>query len=1087
MIQRRNKKAFSLIEVMIIFTVMAVVMAASIPILQRKTSNPEEVYRHGMFKCVSTQDGKVIQTLYNSSGEPVSIEERDDGSCTFKDIPQKIKFFKVDVYGGGAGGTKYADMRVEHHQLKDVSVRLADLPSILNKSFSIDERVNSAEEGSDGDKWSDSGVAFPLNSGNLIRVLAKSFAGQTVRRSLYTGDGGDGSDASFQYISPSETMCIAAINGLSQLKGRFANRGNEMEDFAKKNWYEFNAKVIYNAMKFISDNVSSYGISGGEEVINKLYNIIYEKKYYFGEGENDYYVIQALPSSLVDEFYIAQHVSSADSSEWYNKVHEDAASIVSYMRYNNKYSYDSSVTSGRDDDYPDDTTSPVEDYDSVGMVDEEYLYAELLKNVFTDDGKYDQDARRPSQYNAYHYDEYVGRPDLMFPVTEVGHQALTDQLNKYCADTFPEYYTEAGGDTKVPKGDSTVIMPPGKIEGTNLWGVKPVQYQDFFMLGNDYSNSQSAYSQALQKGGRGGLGGALVMEYQMGSFNNDTKEISGIPTRYASQWKFVGTSYVCTNTAAWNAEQYERSLSYFSDLYNMTKRDRCGAIPGYKDIFSSQGYSQAANYQTGIVPVMKGEQLSGIAAYKEKYSAQKGKKGENEGAILSYGDVVREVTKSGGGDHAFGGTHGEAPEGVFAGDIGNIYFEIPVYSDHFSTSSSDTSSREAFTQVAQGGKSGYVGFWAPTVGAENYGDWPVWRVWTGTDSGEQPSKSSYSSFGTKLGLKSEAQPGTPGFYSKPIDAYPSDFSNDDKTFDFIRVNNTSAATASNKSGTSVRFGGWREAQFVEPGLVVSGDYWTKKFQLGGPGGSGKHVTYSVYGLGNSCTMHVPAKGGAPLDYWTALASAGNNVNTLVRNYEALRFKTTGGGYATYIECTKKENGGNKIIFQKTVPGGRYSFLNDLTTWTSDTTPKKVLAPADFWTKISSRFSEAIRNLFAGIKSDNEYLSLGGDGTTFNDACQDVQNGNFSTDIYQFTGSSPDYTTMVVGEYLGKAVGDDSDELSNETNGVYNGIKCYERGTLINEGSAEKDGYRLYQWKSGIPGVSNFNAGQGGGGAVIITW
>jgi len=1082
MIQLKKKKAFSLIEVMIIFTVMAVVMAASIPVITRKTITTEEVSKHGMFQCVS-QDGKVIQTLYNSSGELVGTPKITDGSCTFDKIPKKVKYFKIDMYSAGAGGTKYANMKVEHHVMNNVAIRLRDLPAIL-RGRSVDDIISEADSNvqDSEDKWENSGVEFPIADNQLIDVLAQSFRDKVVRRSLYVGDGGSGSDAAFQYITPSETVCLAAIDGVNHIEGRLADTADEMNEYAQKTWAETTKKTIYNAMKFIVEHIDDSGaITAYDDAIATL-NKIFEKKE-FGE-----YKIADLPYSMIQEYYIARDVNT-DKSKWYKKVKKAASQVKKTM--DTQYS-GSPIVTGQTDDYDGlNDESPEPAVTISGMPDIEYLYVKLLNTVYVEDinekinvngnnilykSGYNMLARRPGKYE--------DRQDLMFPVTDSGFQAIRKQLNDYCATKFPEYYTAANQSTGVKNASGAYInMPPSNpADGTlNMWGIRPNTnenvYQNYYMLSSEYSNNQSAYSQIKQKGGRGGIGGALVMEYRMGN----------APARYFHQWSCKRGKCTC-QPATDNSSA--RTLSYYSDLYNWTLRDSCGSQGG-GDVFGLSHGDDGIIYQTGITPHINGPDFTSLDEYIDGFRARNGADGVNdkfyvdnvayEGSILSH-DTVEKKGKF--GDLTVGSTENHGEDSIT--EVGKVFFRIPQFSKPttpFESDYDDMQSYSVYRSKATGGKSGIVGYETSVYNP----DWPVWRVWTGDENGEKPDLLDKDiSENTSGLLRPQATHGVPATYTQPIDSYPNDQDNNN-THDYIRVENTTPAEyrTVNASGVEVRFGGARNAHFSEPGLMVSGDYWTKEFQLGPSGGNGYHKTYSVYGLGDSCTMTVPGTGGIPLDYRAELEKYGNEKD-LVAHYEGLRSQVGNGGLAVQIVCTKNEQGTQKEVLNKILKGGQYGYLSNLSDWSSNTEePLPAENNDNIFAEISSRFSQTIKKLFEGFKTINPHLAQGGHGTILEDKCKDVSSGKYTTAIYEFEGSTPDPATMSVTGRLGvvaKYTNNNSGRLDDNTD-------CFNRGTLENAGTAEKDGYRLYKIDGKTGGIERetFTAGQGNGGAIIITW
>ena len=101
---QKQKSGFSLVEVMLLFTVLAVVLAASIPLISTKSNPVPKKVPHGVYRCINGPQG-LIEEVYTATRQVVP--RHAVGECSFR-VPDAV-LFRVDMYSAGAGGTLFAE------------------------------------------------------------------------------------------------------------------------------------------------------------------------------------------------------------------------------------------------------------------------------------------------------------------------------------------------------------------------------------------------------------------------------------------------------------------------------------------------------------------------------------------------------------------------------------------------------------------------------------------------------------------------------------------------------------------------------------------------------------------------------------------------------------------------------------------------------------------------------------------------------------------------------------------------------------------------------------------------------------------
>ena len=235
----QKKRGFSLVEVMVLFTVLAVAMAAMLPVITKKSKAVPRKVSHGVYRCIALGNGRYLQETYNSFRRLRSDEVTQ---CTFH--TPTANMYKVDLYGAGAGGTKYAAYQAEQDKVRTATLGMDQIAAYAKNGGSL---VYVPED------FSRSDMPFTLSNDDLRASLNNL----VIITSVYTADAEQGGTAKLQYSSPSRATCLAAIRGADKStdlsKQYNGDTGYTYTDNRNKAFQEYKA-----ALKKLNDRYQSY-------------------------------------------------------------------------------------------------------------------------------------------------------------------------------------------------------------------------------------------------------------------------------------------------------------------------------------------------------------------------------------------------------------------------------------------------------------------------------------------------------------------------------------------------------------------------------------------------------------------------------------------------------------------------------------------------------------------------------------------------------------------------------------------------------------------------------------------------------------
>ena len=283
---QQNKKGFSLVEVMILFTVLAVVLAAALPAVTRRSHPIPNKINHGVYRCINV-DGVLRQELYTGT-QQVAVERVN--RCTFR-VPEAA-LYKVDLYSAGAGGTLGA-------------VVTAQLDDTRSATFSAGGDYSTVQmpedfENPPFERRVQTALPASLSSSDIMHF----FQNERVIRSHGTGNAGNGGNASFSsYRSPKNSRCAGMIESTEAQHRRHIEDTEAYNDKSEKY-----SDYLRQRDKQIDDN----GKLSGE----------YEKLEKDAKGKKD---LKSEYANLIEAFekVISDITKFNGSGSQYGKLRED--------------------------------------------------------------------------------------------------------------------------------------------------------------------------------------------------------------------------------------------------------------------------------------------------------------------------------------------------------------------------------------------------------------------------------------------------------------------------------------------------------------------------------------------------------------------------------------------------------------------------------------------------------------------------------------------------------------------------------------------------------------------------------------------
>ncbi len=224
-------KGFSLVEVLIMFTMLSVVMAASMTMITKKISAVPPKISHGIYRCISN-GGSLLEEQYNGSN---LISSRSVSSCTFN-VP-KAPMYKVSIYSAGSGGTKGAHIDASQSGTSSHEITLDNAKDFFSNG---------------GDKYD----IYQLSDKDYYDFLN----GKYIVDSVYTADAGFGGGVTLTYPSVIDSSCISQ-KGKTEVEKRIREIENEI--------YNLRNNINYDEIVRTNNGRWAYSILQGSTICSR--------------------------------------------------------------------------------------------------------------------------------------------------------------------------------------------------------------------------------------------------------------------------------------------------------------------------------------------------------------------------------------------------------------------------------------------------------------------------------------------------------------------------------------------------------------------------------------------------------------------------------------------------------------------------------------------------------------------------------------------------------------------------------------------------------------------------------------------------
>ena len=1026
----QTKRGFSLVEVMILFTVLAVAMAASLPLITKKSKPVPTKISHGVYRCIAQGNGFYLEETYNSFRQLKSNPRAT--ACHFNKVPN-ASVYKIDLYSAGAGGTKYAAYVSANDDHRSSTFTMADAVTYAktgNLTFSNKQGAGNGD------------MPYDFTDDNIRLALQN----EQVILSAFSGNGGRGGDATYTYKSPARMICSAFVHGADNAI-KLANEAKGKWDSAKNRYIEKNNDYDAQIDK-LKEPLPGYEakIKDNNALVKQYETHIETLENYANAMNNLSSLYSTLASATTVDARIAAYsnlrAAASKNATNYGIYNVYQTSPMSYTAYHNIVDPLSSVNKNMSDV---DVWLKNENNHKRNVYDEEDKTKIIGTRNATDAEKMEdllgstssmgtlQGMSTPGESSAYYATSYISNLN--------GYISNLNEDTKNQKKNIEDIEKQVAAKEKERQNDE---------ELNNLNNVEIPKLQ------KDYNTRQDVYN----------------------AMRNDTKGINPRPRIYNDRFDLrldSDNQYVTPETLKQmddyckNAEETKLTHEFYTDqTYNWDGSLGIEPYTADDDSVTQSGGAGGSGkymklvynlfYRPGFHPANLARSYAYVNYIGELYGNVNNLGYGTEtctsltldSSTCSPGTVSNaESGKSGTNNQLtwekIGSTHiGRAENGKNVEKFMAFHNDPKAsrYSKQYATVQKKTTNINGKDVGATGGKGGAVGYIESnkTHVTGNYTENLAWQTFKGEGS-------SYGVHTATKGLDAVVSQGT---YATPDSLMPG------------------------ITGYHIGVASRMEAQ--EPRIDQSSNTWTKSYSVGQAGSPGRHSHFQVASMGDHCSISIP-HGGDIFDYMALKKEAENKglnatsyLNTKKQEYES--------SLDASITCYDKEG---LVVFDRNLKGGQYNItptgwsnpfywrknVSSHSTTASDPASAPVAA-VPRWAKVFHRAMSSLGN-----------VASGGSGTGLTDYCV-APKGDYHFAAYRLHSvNGGPWTETLIGTPFDKSYDGKKDNLdcykSDKGEGDYTGPRIFDNSNDGNMTDAEK---RNYSISSPSPG---------GGGAIVIMW
>jgi prepilin-type N-terminal cleavage/methylation domain-containing protein len=142
------KRAFSLVEMMMVVLIIGILCVAMAPISIRMVRRDVTAPLHGSFECYYDDKDVLHEVLKDENGLKISDKEVDGASCTFNPNSHSL-FFLINAIGGGSGGagtdSEMKDVKISYFTKIGESDYITDVKEHKDYVFGLDKDSGTGE------------------------------------------------------------------------------------------------------------------------------------------------------------------------------------------------------------------------------------------------------------------------------------------------------------------------------------------------------------------------------------------------------------------------------------------------------------------------------------------------------------------------------------------------------------------------------------------------------------------------------------------------------------------------------------------------------------------------------------------------------------------------------------------------------------------------------------------------------------------------------------------------------------------------------------------------------------------------------